>query len=277
MRWLIVLAGMVHGLCLGALAEDRLWTHAEILADAANPKYDPVNFPEAPRTCKLTRMAEEAWSSDPNNKCWIVTKHADIRVAVYSRQPGGYRLERVFLGERGEHTFFEDPKWIYVTTEAYGGKTSHQVKLFVVTEVWYGTANLTRHHVFVEHKDRLIPVKWVSPVETLPWRFLEGQGVWKGIGMSSKAAAERPNSTLEFGFHIWNKGDGNCCPTGGSVSGELGLFERGAQPNGEPIFELRAKSYRWEPSEHTDLLSFGATQKAREESNDRKPTPSPRN
>ncbi len=276
MRLLIVLVGVVHGLCLGALAEDRLWTHAEILADVAHPLYDPVNFQEAPRTCQLTRMTEERWSSDPT-KHWIVTKHADFRVAVYSKQSGGYRLERVLMSNRIENTFFEDPKWIYVSTETYGGGTIHQVKLFAVTEVWSGTAHLTRHHVFAEHKDRLIPVKWVSPVDTLPWRFLEGQAVWKGIGMSSKAATEGSVSTLEFGFYVWNKGDGGCCPTGGSVSGELGLFDRGAQPNREPILELRAKSYRWEPSEHTDLLSFGATQKTPDDSSDSKPTPSPQN
>ena len=274
MRPLIILVGMVHGLCLGALAEDRLWTHAEILADVANPKYDPVNFPESPRTCKLTRMTEEAWSSDPN-KGWIVTKHADIRVAVYARQAGGYRLERVLLRNNTDDTFFEDPKWIGVSSETYGGKSSHQVKLFTVTEVWFGTGQLTRHHVFAEHKDRLIPVKWVSPVETLPWRLLEGQAVWKGIGMASKAATEGSDSTVEFGFYVWNKGDGNCCPTGGRVCGELGLFDRGAQPNGEPILELRAKSYRWEPSEQTDLLSFGATRKTPDNSSDSKPSPSP--
>ena len=277
MKWLIVLATVMHCLCLCSLAQDRLWTHAEIVADMANPLYTPDLHPDCKRTCKLKLMTEESPPADPH-LAWIVTKHGDIRVAVYSKQQGGYRLATVLLADSQADTrFWDNPKWTHVLTETYGGKTSRRVKLFCVTESWMGTGNFPRHHVFVEQKDRLIPVKWVSPVETLPWRLREGQGVWKGIGMSAKAVIEGgySNSTLGFGFAIWNKGDGNCCPTGGDVTGEFGLFDRGVQPNGDPFLELRARNYRWEPSEHTDLLSFGEPQKSPDDSNDDQPTASP--
>ena len=277
MRLFLVLAGVVHLLCHVAVADDRLWTHAEIMADIPNPKYDPVNFPQGARTCQLKRMAEEPWSSDRNTRYWMVTKHADVRVAVYSKQSGGYRLEHVIPRDSSESSYVHDPQWMNVTTEIHGGNTSRRIKLFTVTEYWMGTAHLKRHHVFAGHGDQLIPVKWVSPMDTLPWRLLEGQSLRKGIEMSSTAAGDGADSIIEFGFSVWNKSDGNGCPTGGHVRSEFGLFERGTLPNDDPIFELRARCYRWEPREQTDLLSFGATEKVREDSNDSKPVTSPRN
>jgi hypothetical protein len=65
----------------------------------------------------------------------------------------------------------------------------------------------------------LTPVAFVQAPVALSSRLAPGEGVWKG------AFYEFEDDRLSFEFSVWKEGDGNCCPTGGRVTGHYVLRE----------------------------------------------------
>lgn len=59
----------------------------------------------------------------------------------------------------------------------------------------------------------LTPVAFTQAPDALASKLAPGEGVWKG------AFYEFVDNQLTFEFSVWKQGDGNCCPTGGRVTG----------------------------------------------------------
>lgn len=82
----------------------------------------------------------------------------------------------------------------------------------------------------------LTPVAFVQAPEALASRLAPGEGVWKG------AFYEFADDELGFEFFVWKKGDGNCCPTGGRITGHYVLREQ-ATPGGRRAWVMEIGSF----------------------------------
>jgi hypothetical protein len=80
------------------------------------------------------------------------------------------------------------------------------------------------------HDDQLYHLKRDGTISRVDWtparnkgaceglKLEPGQGVWKGESHFTRADDQGLNEMC-FVYYVWNKGDGNCCPTGGTVRG----------------------------------------------------------
>jgi hypothetical protein len=79
-----------------------------------------------------------------------------------------------------------------------------------------GTGHFTSDSYFVLENGIAKSIHYQSVLADELSRILpKGDGVWKGGGFNA--------DTFVFSNSVWEEGDANCCPTGGSVEVVLGL------------------------------------------------------
>lgn len=95
---------------------------------------------------------------------------------------------------------------------------------------WFCFIEFTYSGTGYAHNDQLYHLERDGTINRVNWKpagkagacdglkFQPGQGVWKGEQHFASTDAQQM-SELGFVFYIWNKNDGNCCPTGGVVKG----------------------------------------------------------
>ena len=129
------------------------------------------------------------------------------QAAIYLEKDGEYKLVRQLKSEYGT-TYFGEPKSFWHDKSVSGRH------LIQITETVYGTAHSTTDHIFRVHSNGTVSnVQLISADQYFADKLKEGQGIWKGV--MNRFSAEG----LEFEFHVWNKGDSNCCPTGATIKG----------------------------------------------------------
>lgn len=133
------------------------------------------------------------------------------RAAIYKEnfQDGnrGYQLLKRLDG--GETSYFEPPRLIKRATQG-------PAEMIHIRQVGWGTAHITWDFLFVTGRDGgLKQLEIEDPILAFKRKYglMKGQGVWKGVQNDFSL------DEFIFGFHIWNPGDANCCPTGGQVTG----------------------------------------------------------
>lgn len=88
----------------------------------------------------------------------------------------------------------------------------------------------------------LTSVVFAQAPEALASQLAPGEGVWKG------AIYEFADDQLRFEFFVWKKGDGNCCPTGGRVTGTYVLRDV-VQRDGRARWVMEVGSFTRHPAE----------------------------
>jgi hypothetical protein len=88
----------------------------------------------------------------------------------------------------------------------------------------------------------LTAVDFVQAPEALASKLAPGEGVWKG------ARYDFADDELTFEFFVWKQGDGNCCPTGGRVTGTYAL-KNGVQRDGRRGWVMGVGSFTRHPPE----------------------------
>ncbi len=165
---------------------------------------------------------------------WLAITHRgeyDI-IDVYQRVDAGWRL-RLQWTSAG---FFDDdgryhrqstlltPSLLTLTTP--GGDTFHLLHL---SNRHPGTGAFRDDLVFhLQSEGRMDRVQIENPIEGYARLFEDqafnhdvNESVWKGVQFDFTV------SPPTFHFHIWQDGDGNCCPSAGQVRGTLGLNDDG--------------------------------------------------
>ena len=154
-----------------------------------------------------------------DGKKLFVTMHREVKkyfpkhiVAVYREQKGGYKLLQKF----NTSGYFLRPQFFWIDV----GKSGSRCHLFHVTEVEYGTGHFNKEHIFsINVSGDLVKVEFTPASSTYQTRLNPNEGIWKGeVNKFSEQG-------LFFEFYIWNKGDANCCPSGGKVTGEYKIVE----------------------------------------------------
>lgn len=111
------------------------------------------------------------------------------------------------------------------------GEGISDYRLIRITEHYPGTGSFSKESIFLAQipdiskwqppvEDMLTEVKFVPPQQTFAPLLGEGQGVWKGEVNTFEEEA------LKFRFFVWNSGDANCCPSGGTVRGTYKVTKR---------------------------------------------------
>lgn len=88
----------------------------------------------------------------------------------------------------------------------------------------------------------LTPVAFIQAPDALASTLAPGEGVWKG------AFYDFADDQLKFEFFVWRQGDGNCCPSGGRVTGTYALHEV-VQPGGRRGWAMEVGSFTRHPPE----------------------------
>ncbi|MCG8607319.1 hypothetical protein MJD09_20345 [bacterium] len=189
------------------------------------------------------RSLELKWGiTEPtnNNNELFVAVHAESppafgsthRVAIYKRIGDRFQL----LEELEDDVTFKKPHFFRCAPV----NSEFREHLLQITEIHYGTAHNTREHIFrVTVSGDIEKVKFTSAPQAFQSRLQEGESVWKG---EVNDFSERE---LRFTFFIWRKGDANCCPTGGKVTGRYELVE-----TPQSSFEIRVAEFTREPYDH---------------------------
>ena len=139
-----------------------------------------------------------------------------IRIHVKSRDGLDTYRQTVFT-KRTEfyESYFEPLKFF----EYQPNRDTAVYQFFLLTEIEYGTGSYKNEAFYVVTPD--------GEVRDLPFRANENLRKPKlGEGESVKKSGRYflcPDNLL-YVYYIWNKGDGNCCPTAGRVSTTLEIF-----------------------------------------------------
>jgi len=104
-----------------------------------------------------------------------------------------------------------------VGSTGQGSEVDSRFGPIVKFPVWIdGTGNFNANFLFLRRGTELIEI------DSLSWgRELElpvGHAIWKGIDIDP--------ATFQISTSVWQDGDGNCCPSGGSLSVQLKLVGR---------------------------------------------------
>jgi hypothetical protein len=83
-----------------------------------------------------------------------------------------------------------------------------------------GTGNFHIEYYFIFNPETRLPVPLsLDPIETKLKEILpENRAVWKGGGFDI--------ATLSYKHSVWQKGDGNCCPSAGQVNMQLEIRDK---------------------------------------------------
>lgn len=148
----------------------------------------------------------------------------DYIARIYSAVPGGFTLlKEITTGGNG---YFRPPQvfWYDIPSP---GRSAERVHVLQLTEKIYGTGSFTSEHVFEIRPEAeglgLRPIAYVPAPRTFAAHLNPGEAVWKGENNQFSSRG------LEFEFYIWRTAvDGNCCPSGGRVTGEYKLVSQEA-------------------------------------------------
>jgi hypothetical protein len=88
--------------------------------------------------------------------------------------------------------------------------------------LYSGTGGFSKENVFALNLDNSLESAKMNTEPKVELR--PGEGVWKGV------MNRFSDNLLSFEYYIWNKGDANCCPAAGRVTGTYKLTK-------EPIFD----------------------------------------
>jgi len=120
-------------------------------------------------------------------------------------------------------TIFSSIGSIYPVVNLYFAKKFKFGKenYFLYNLVWSGTGFSNENYLFhVDSTNCKIDTVDFKDGYSVYKKFLKkDQGIWKGESF------EFGDNTITTGVGIWNKSDANCCPTGGSISGEYKIIK----------------------------------------------------
>ncbi len=138
---------------------------------------------------------------------------------IYVKEDKGYRLIKEI---QTELSYFKEPQFIW-----YKLSDDDRLGLFHIVSVTQGTGYITTESLFnvtvIDNQVALQEIQFTPAPQLLDDTLdkTKGEGVWKGPKSDFRADG------LFFEFYIWQKGDGNCCPTAGYVKGEYKLENLG--------------------------------------------------
>jgi hypothetical protein len=182
------------------------------------------------KTIKLTEQEpflELLWGKTD----WSWNKQ-EIFVAIHSNEAqSGADIASIYrkVGEKFELlekirsglSHFIEPKFFWHKVE---GKENSREHLIDITEVFYGTGNLRKEHVFAfQPYGELVEVEFVPASISFKKYLGKGEAIWKGETNLFGTEA------LTFTLYIWRESDQECCPTGGKVTGTYSLEEAGGK------------------------------------------------
>lgn len=197
----MLLSILVLGLCAFETWADKVFSKDDIVRSILDDNKQPVS--------------ELKWGISEvtyNQIELFVAVHAgeQNKAAVYVKR--GKDEYHLLLELQAGFSYFEKPNIFWYGSN---GKKEHLIQL---TEVMPGTGHYITEHIYaVNWKGGLVKVAFTPAPKSFTTNLNKDEGIWKGE--TNRLSKEG----LSFEFYIWNKGDANCCPTGGKVSGKYKL------------------------------------------------------
>ena len=202
---------------------DQLWTKQEIVYSVPN---DPS-----------LKTWDLIWAFPfriSNGGEIYITVHRCERTdvaSIYVKEDLYYRLLKQI---RAGQSWIKEPTAVWYTP---GEDTKNWYKFIHITQVHPGTGHFLTEYVFVVERKRLRKVIFVRAPETLKGIIGESQGMWKGEGNTFA------RDEITFGTSVYNEHDGNCCPSGGTITGTYKVFK---EHRGETEIQTSTTGDEWE-------------------------------
>lgn len=185
--------------------------------------YNPVNE-EKIFICIHERLNEAKSKYDP-----------DYTVSIYLKV--GDKFDRLLRLE-GNCIYAAESDWVEIDDN---GRAS----ILRIKERYYGTAAFVEERIFrvlpdfdpnSKRRVKLEKVEFVRPDASYKSQLREGEGVWKGV------QSVLDHHGMAFEFYIWNRGDANCCPSAGRVTGRYNIHR-----NPDGTLRMAASTFKREP------------------------------
>lgn len=220
---------------------DQLWTKQEIVYSVPNDL--------SQRTWDLIWAFPFKISNGGEMYITVHRSRGSDIASIYLKEDKYFRLLKQV---RAGQSWIKEPTAVWYTP---GEDTKRWHKFIHITQVHLGTGHFITEYVFVVERQHLREVIFVRAPETLKGIIGDSQGIWKGEGNTFS------RDEITFGTHVYNEKDGNCCPTGGTITGTYKVFkehrgEREIQTStGGDVWEVPIESiiiamdtYEWDPT-----------------------------